>query len=48
MLPTHELVKSQNFRGLKMEEATKLENYVHFRKPQSQEKKLIICKKTII
>lgn len=42
LLPTHELIKNPAFRGLKIEEGNKLENYLHFRKPHNQEKKLII------
>ena len=36
LLPTHELIKNPTFRGLKMDEGSKLENYLHFRKPHSK------------
>lgn len=42
LLPTHELIQNPAFRGLKIDEASKPENYLHFRVPHSKEKKLII------
>lgn len=44
ILPTHELIRNPGFRGLKIEEAAKLTSYLHYRKPKSEEKKLIIGK----
>lgn len=45
ILPTHELIHNTAFRGLKIEEGAKLSSYLHYRKPKSEEKKLIIGKK---
>ena len=42
LAPTHELIRNPNFRGLKIEEARKLENYVHFCRPRLKEKILLI------
>jgi hypothetical protein len=44
ILPTHELIHNTAFRGLKIEEGAKLSSYLHYRKPKSEEKKLIIGK----
>ena len=40
--PTRELIRNPIFRGLKIEESKKLQNYLHFRKPNIKEKKLLI------
>ena len=42
MIPTHELVKNPEFRGLKIDEAKTLTNYVHLRSPILEEKKILI------
>lgn len=44
MLPTHELIQNPSFRGLKMNEAAKLSNFVHLRHPEQREKQILICK----
>ncbi len=35
MLPTHEIIRNPNFKGLKIEEANKLPHFLHFRKPKN-------------
>lgn len=42
MIPTHEIVKNPNFRGLKIEQSKSLDNYVHFRFPEDPDKALIV------
>ena len=42
MIPTHELVPNPDFRGLKVNESKKPENFVHLRAPCLPEKKILI------
>jgi radial spoke head protein 9 len=42
LTPAHELRFDQSFRGLSIEEANSLQNWQHFREPQTEEKKLAI------
>lgn len=42
MTPIKEVRKNEGFRGLKKDNAFKLESYLHFRKPLSKEKKDLI------
>ncbi len=43
ILPTHELVRNPNFKGLKIDQSKSLDNYVHLRHPNNYDKKLLIC-----
>lgn len=42
MIPTKELVRNPNFKGLKIDQSRNLDNYVHLREPQLNEKKFLI------
>jgi hypothetical protein len=43
MIPTKELARNPNFKGLKIDQSKNLDNYVHLRQPQLSDKKLLIC-----
>ena len=43
LTPTREISYDHNFKGLPILDASKLENYMHFRPPLTQEKKENIC-----
>lgn len=43
MLPTHELIRDPAFRGLKMDQATNIQNYAHLRAPEQKDKQILIC-----
>lgn len=42
MIPTKELVRNPNFKGLKIDQSKNLDNYVHLRQPSLSDKKLLI------
>lgn len=42
MIPTHELIKNPDFRGLKIDQSQSLDNYLHLRAPTHQDKKILI------
>ena len=42
MIPTKELVRNPNFKGLKIDQSKNLDNYVHLREPLIYDKKLLI------
>ncbi len=48
MIPTHELISSPSFSGLKMSNITSLQNYAHLREPVHPEKKILIGRLNII
>ena len=48
MIPTQEIVRNPNFKGLKIEQSKNLDNYVHFRAPELTDKKLLIGKSILI
>jgi radial spoke head protein 9 len=48
IIPTHEIVRNPNFRGLKIDQSRNLENYVHLRQPVNVDKRLLICSLKLI
>jgi hypothetical protein len=42
MIPTHELILNPAFQGLKIAQATSLDNYAHLHPPTQPEKKVLI------
>lgn len=42
LIPTNELVRNPNFKGLKIDQSKCLDNYLHLRQPQHYEKKLTL------
>jgi len=48
IIPTHEIVRNPNFRGLKIDQSRNLDNYLHLRHPVNLDKKLLICNYTLM
>ena len=44
MIPTHELIRNPDFRGLSIPDAKKLSNYAHLRAPHNADKQMLIGK----